>query len=467
MTPSSTFDVVILGGGPGGYVAAIRGAQLGLRVALVERESLGGVCLNWGCIPAKALLRGAEIVTLVQNAARYGIDAEVHGLKLGPNVDQSREIVSRVVRGVELLLAQHEVTVVRETARLLDARTVFAGGDTLHAEHVVIATGAHPRSLPGVPIDGDRVLDSRAALALRDVPRSMVIVGGGCVGVEFAHLYRTYGAEVTLVEHGEHLLGEMDEDIAIRLEELLRRSGIELVTGARVEALGPYADGLQATVSRQGATREVVAERALIAVGITPNTEGLGLEAAGVGLNDAGFVQVDDRCATSEPGIYAIGDVTGILPLAHVASAQGIVAIESIAGLEPPVLDYEWMPRAVYCTPQVGGIGLTEAAARARGHDVRVGRVPYASNGKAAVLGDGDGIAKLVADANTGAILGFHVVGEGATELLAEISVAHALESTVYEVGHVVHAHPTLSELVRECALAAMGQAIHFYQPRP
>ncbi|MCC6236405.1 MAG: dihydrolipoyl dehydrogenase [Dehalococcoidia bacterium] len=464
--PPSAFDVVIIGGGPGGYVAAIRGAQLGLTVALVERESVGGTCLNWGCIPAKALLRGADIVALVRDAAVYGVDAEVRSVALGPNVDHSREVVGQVVRGVESLLAQHGVHVIREAARLLDAHSVGAGGATLRAEHIVIATGARPRSLPGIAIDGVRILDSRAALALRETPRSVVIVGGGCVGVEFAYLYRAYGADVTLVEHGTHLLGEMDEDITTRLEESLRNAGVEVVTGARVEALTTHEQGVRAVVSREGATRDVHAERALVAVGITPNTDGLGLEAAGIRLDERGFVAVDERLETSEPGLYAIGDVTGVVPLAHVASAQGIVAIEALAGLEPAPLDYDWMPRAVYCTPQVGSIGLTEAAARARGHRVRVGRVPYATNGKAAVLGAREGLAKLVADGDSGAILGFHVLGEGATELLAEVGVAHTLESTVLEIAQTVHAHPTLSELVRECALAATGEAIHFFQPR-
>ncbi|MFN8639128.1 MAG: dihydrolipoyl dehydrogenase [Dehalococcoidia bacterium] len=464
--PSSEFDVVIVGGGPGGYVAAIRGAQLGMRVALVERESVGGVCLNWGCIPAKALLRGADVIALVREAATYGVDAEVRGFALGPNVEHSREVVDHVVRGVESLLQQHGVTVVRETAQLLDAHTVLAGERRLGGAHLVIATGARPSSLPGAPIDAHRILDSRAALGLRETPRSLVIVGGGCVGVEFAYLHRSYGAEVMLVEHSAHLLGDIDADIVIRLEESLRRSGIEVLTSARVEALAPGADSVHATVSREGAQREVQAERALIAIGITPNTEGIGLEAAGVSLDARGYVTIDARCETSTPGVYAIGDVTGIMPLAHVASAQGVTAIEALAGLAPPPLDYEWMPRAVYCAPQVGAIGLTEAAARARGHNVSIGRVPYATNGKAAVLGGGEGIAKLVADADTGAILGFHAVGEGATELLAEVGVAHALESTVHEVARTVHAHPTLSELVRECALAATGDAIHFYQAR-
>ncbi len=463
----SDYDLVILGGGPGGYVAAIRAAQLGMRAALVEREAVGGVCLNWGCIPAKSLLRGAELAALLQEADSFGVHAEGISLDLGRNVAHSRAVVRQIVGGVESLLTSHGVEVVRSAGTLRDAHTVLTSDGPVRGRNVILAPGARPRAIEGIPIDGTRVLDSRAALGSLETPQSVVIVGGGCVGVEFADIYAAFGARVTLVEHSAQLLDGFDEELATRLAESLAARGIEVITGARVAGVVASNGGVRATVTSPGGPRTLEAERALIAIGIVPNTQALGLEVAGVATDERGYITVDARCQTSTAGVYAIGDATGILPLAHVASAQGVLAVEAIAGLEPAPLDYDWMPRAVYCRPQLASIGLTEAAARAGGRNVVVGRVPFASNGKATLLGGSNGLAKLVSDRETGEILGFHAIGEGATELLAEVGVAHALESTTAELGAATHAHPTLSELVKEAALAARGVAVHHYQPRP
>ena len=466
-----TFDLAILGGGPGGYVAAIRASQLGMRVALVERDAVGGVCLNWGCIPAKALIRGAEVVNQSRGASEFGVEFDAMHSALGPNVERSRRVVDRIVGGVETLLAANGVTVIRGAGRLVAPTRIAVGADQVGADeivaaNVVVATGAHARGLPGVVIDGERVLESHTALARRDLPRSIVIVGGGCVGVEFAYVYRAYGAQVTIVEHQPHLLADMDGEVASVLEESFRRSGIEVVTGARVEQL-EVADGVRATISVEGAMREIEAEHALIAIGIEPNSSGVGLEEAGVRLDRHGFIEVDAQGRTSVPHVYAIGDVTGLLPLAHVASAQGVLAVETIAGRDPAPLNYDWMPKAVYARPQVAGIGLTEAAARQRGLDVAVGRFPWRANGKAIVLGETDGLVKLVTNGSTGELLGCHMVGGEVTELLGEIGVAHTLESTAAEIASTVHAHPSLTEALKEAALAVAGEAIHFATPRP
>ncbi len=457
------FDLAIVGGGPGGYVAAIRAAQLGMSVAVVEREALGGVCLNWGCIPAKALLRSAELAELARRGPEFGVRYEGLSLDLGAAVDRSRHVVDQVVRGVEFLLDQHTVTVFRGSARL-SAPTrleVTPSGEQIEAPHVIIATGGRPRSF--WPVDGERVMTSREALARRARPASAVIIGGGCVGLEFADVYGAFGAEVTLLERSERVLDEGDPEASAVLTESFRRRGIRVVTDTQVDELRVEADGVAVTIASDGGHETVRAECAIAAVGIEPNSGGIGLEGAGVALDERGYVQTDELGATSAGGVYAIGDVTGRLTLAHVASAQGVVAVEAIAGLEPTPLDYDWMPRVVYTSPQVAAIGLTEAAARERG-EVRVGRFPVAANGRAVAMGSVEGFAKLIHDAETGELLGFHAVGPEAGELLAEVAVARTLESTPLEIGQTVHAHPTLGESVREAALAASGEAIHYFR---
>jgi len=461
------YDVAVIGAGPGGYVAAIRAAQLGLRAAVIEKDAVGGTCLNWGCIPSKALLYSAELLNLFKRGPEYGIiTGEVSG-DLGASVDRSRDIVAKFVSGVEGLLQQNKVDLIRGAARLDGPGRVRVdpSGDVIEAGNVIVATGGLPRSLPNVPVDGDRVITSREALELRDVPSSIVIVGGGPIGVEFGYLYRSYGSQVTIVELLPHLLPNEDEDVSRQLERSFAAMGISVLAGAAVESVTPSSEAVTVTVGKDGESQDLRAEKVLIGVGFGASADALGLTEAGVEL-DRGWIKVDEYCRTSAPGVWAIGDVTGKLLLAHVASHQGLTAVEKIAGLDPRPLEYETMPRAVYCQPQVAGLGLTEAEARARGHDVLVGRFPFRASGKAMAMGDTDGFVKLVVDKDSRAVLGYSMIGHGVTELLGEASLGTLLETTPTELGYAVHAHPTLSEALKEAALATSGEAVHFYSPK-
>jgi dihydrolipoamide dehydrogenase len=459
------YDLAIIGAGPGGYVAAIRAAQLGLKTALIEKERVGGLCLNWGCVPSKALLWNAELVHLFQRADEFGISARGLRFDLGKAVDRSRQVVEHTVKGVEFLLKRNKVEVISGAGRLHSPHEIEVSPDgrSVEADHVIVATGAHARSIPGVEIDGKVVITSREALELRDVPESIAIVGGGPVGVEFAYLYRAYGGQVTIIEMLERLVPTEDEEISQRLERAFDQQGIRSLTSARVQSVRLGEGGATIQVSVDGREEEVHASRVLMGVGMAASTESLGLDKVGVAL-EKGFAQIDERMQTSVPGVYAIGDVTGKLMLAHVASAQGVAAVEGIAGLEPPILDYVKMPRATFCQPQVASIGLTEAQARQRGYSVKIGRFPFRANAKATALAQTEGVVKLVVDADQGDLLGCHMVGPEVTELLAEASLGTLMETTAREVGLTVHAHPTLSEAFKEAALSAYGQAIHFWR---
>ncbi len=462
------YDVAIVGAGPGGYVAAIRAGQLGLKTAVIEKDAVGGVCLNWGCIPSKALLHGAELANAFRRASEFGIGYDNLRLDLSVAIDRSRDVAAKMVGGVETLLKANKVTLVRGTARLNGGTSLVIsssdGEKTIEASNVILATGAASRSLAGVPIDGDRVITSREALELREAPRSIVIVGAGPVGIEFAYLYRTYGAEVTVLEMLPRALPQEDEDLGRGLERALKAQGIDIRTGTKVESIAVNEGGVTVTTSAGDKRDELRAERVLIGVGFGPNTEGLGLKEVGVEL-DRGWVKIDDYARTNVPGLWAIGDVTGRMLLAHVASAQGVTAVETIAGLNPPPLDYDQMPRAVYCQPQVAALGLTEEQAKSRGHDVRIGRFPLRANGKAMAIGETEGFVKLIVDRETHEVLGYHALGVNATEMIAEASIGAVLETTATELGYAVHAHPTLSEAVKEAALAVKGESIHFYTP--
>lgn len=456
------YDVVIIGSGPGGYVAAIRAGQLGLRTALVERETVGGVCLNWGCIPTKSLLRNAEVLTLFRRAKDFGISVEAIQADYGQAVDRSRRVVKRLVTGVRALLKKNRVDVIAGTGRLKSATSVLVepDGRRLGARNVILATGARPLSLPGTTVDGERIMTYREAIVDRSAPESILIVGAGPIGMEFAEVYHAYGSQVTVVEMLPRLLPLEDEEISQAIERVFRRKGLALRTGTQVEAIEPADGSLVVRISGEEGEETLEAERVLIAIGVRPNSARLGLEDVGV-RTDRGFVQVGDQMQTSVPNIYAIGDLTGKLPLAHVAMAQGVVAAEAIAGQSPVPLDYQAMPRCTYTSPQVASMGLTEAEAREQGHDVHVGKFPYRANGKALALGDYEGFIKIVSDARYGEILGVHLVGPEVTELLPEFGLAVALEATPAEIGRVVHAHPTLSEALMEAALAVEGAAIH------
>ncbi len=458
------YDVAIIGGGPGGYVAAIRAAQLGLKPALVEEDRVGGLCLNWGCIPSKALLWNAELVHLFRESEEFGITYNALHIDMAKAIDRSRKVVDRMVKGVEFLLKKNNVAVISGRGRLKGRSEIAVGpsGDIIEAEHVIVATGAHARSLPGVEIDGRVVITSREALELRERPESIVIVGGGPVGAEFAYFYRAYGSEVTVIEMLDRLLPQEDDEISRQLERAFKQQGIASRTGAKVEQIATSNGRATVALTSDGREEELSADKVLIGIGMAANTEGLGLEEAGVEL-EHGFVRIDERMRTSAPNVFAIGDATGKLLLAHVASAQGVAAIETIAGREPPTLAYEKMPRCTYCQPQVASLGLTEAQAREQGLEVKVGKFPYRGNGKAIAMERTEGLVKLVVDGATGEIVGYHLIGQDATELLAEASLGSALETTSRELGWAVHAHPTLAEVVKEAALAVDGEAIHFW----
>ncbi|NOZ29578.1 MAG: dihydrolipoyl dehydrogenase [Chloroflexi bacterium] len=461
--PADSYDVIVIGGGPGGYVAAIRAAQLGQKVAVIEREALGGICLNWGCIPTKALLRNAEVVSLLGRGKEFGFHFENLTLDYSQAIKRSREVSKRLVRGVNFLMRKNSIDVVQGTGRLVGPGQVVVepGGKTLSAKNIILATGARPRSIPGVTIDGERVISSREALERTEVPGHIIVVGAGPIGLEFAHIYRTYGAEVTVVEMLSRIAPLEDEDVSAALARSFQRRGIQLHTDTRVESVESADDGVKVRVSSPDGEQTLEGDVVLIAIGVQPNSEDLGLEQVGVQV-ERGAVVVDGYMRTNVPGIYAIGDLTGKMPLAHVASAQGIVAAEHIAGHETtPIEDYTWMPRCIYCQPQVASMGLTEAQARERGHDVKVGQFPFQANGKALGLAEREGFVKIVADAKYGEILGAHFVGPEVTELLPEIVLARTWELTVEEIARTVHAHPTLSESLMEAAHAVLGQAIH------
>lgn len=459
------FDVAVVGGGPGGYVAAIRATQLKLKTALVERDTLGGICLNWGCIPSKALLRNAEILELFHRAEEFGFNVNVLSAELDTAVVRSRQVVDRMVKGVEFLLRKNGVAVYYGDGYLSSPGEVEIRTEAkrLRARNIILATGARTRELPGMPVDGQQVLTSRQALELRHTPRSIVIVGGGAVGCEFAYIYRTYGASVTILEQFPHLLPMEDEEISIALEREFQKKGMQIVTNARVLELSRGEDGVDVAVEQGGERRAMRAERVLVGIGVQGNSDNLGLEDIAV-QTDRSFVPVNEQMATNVPGVYAIGDLTGPPLLAHVASAQGVNAVEGIAGLRPAPLDYEQMPRATYCQPEVASIGLTEKQAKERYREVAVGRFPFRANGRALALGEPEGFVKVVIDQRTHEIAGMHLVGPGVTELLGEASLARSLEATPSQLGFTVHAHPTLSEAIKEAALSATSEAIHVWQ---
>jgi dihydrolipoamide dehydrogenase len=463
--PEDTYDVLIIGAGPGGYVAAVRAAQLGLKVALVEREHLGGVCLNWGCIPTKALLRNAEVVTLLGEGKEFGFSLSGLEIDFGAAVDRSRKVSERLVKGVSTLMRKNKVEVIEGAARLTSPQdvqvTLNTGGTRdLRAHNVVVATGGRARSIPGVEPDGEHVLTYREAIVLRELPTSAIIVGAGPIGMEFAHVWRTYGADVTVVEMLPRVLPLEDEAVSDIVERAFKRRKVKLLTGTRVQGVERGTNGAQVRVADDNGEQVLEAERILLAIGVQPNSENLGLEAIGVKM-DQGSIVVDDHMRTNVSSVYAIGDVTGKLALAHVASAQGIVAMETIAGKKTETLDYEAMPRCTYCQPQVASFGISEAEAKARGHKIEVGRFPFLASGKALALGEREGFAKIVADSVSGEILGAHLVGPEVTELLPELVLARNWELTPDEIARSVHAHPTLSEAVMEAAHGVFGSPIH------
>jgi dihydrolipoamide dehydrogenase len=454
------YDVAIIGGGPGGYVAAIRASQLGLSVGLFERDRVGGLCLNWGCIPSKAVLRNADVVNLVREADRWGIGVSNPTFDLGSAIDRSRKVVDQLVVGVEGLLRDNGVTVINGAASLKDKNTIVCSGRSYAARNVIIATGASTRSLPSAKIDGKVVLTSREALEVRKPPKRAIVIGAGPVGVEFAHIWASYGSEVTIVELLETLVPLEDSDIGRLLKRSFEARGITSLTKTRVDSVAVKGGVATVTVTADGSAKTLNAEMVLVAIGFVPHTQGLNLEAVGV-ATDRGFVSIDEQMQTNVPGVYAVGDVTGKLMLAHVASQQGVLAAEHIAGRRVAALDYVQMPRATFCQPQIGSIGYTEKQATNAGYKVKTGRFPLTALGKAIAIGETEGFVKVVADEPTGQVLGIHIVGHDANDLLGEATMIALLEATTIEVGFAVHAHPTLAEAIKEAALAVNGEAIH------
>ena len=458
------FDVVVVGTGPGGYVAAIRCAQLGLSVAAVEDDRPGGVCLNWGCIPTKALLRNAEIVGLFQRAEEFGVTVGTWSADYAQAIQRSRRVADRMAKGVEFLFRKNKITLVPGTGTLKAKNVVEIKGkdgvQTLEAKAIILATGSEPRSLPGVTIDEKQVISSNGAVRTEAKPASLIIIGAGAVGMEFADVYGAYGVPVTVLEALPRVLPVEDEEVSALLARVFSRRGMTVRTGVRVQKVSPGKAGLAVEIEAEGKAERLEAQQVLMAVGRASRTKGLGLEALGV-ATERGLVTVGPTMETSVKGIFAVGDMTGRQMLAHKAMAEGVVAAEAIAGRSPRPVDYDNVPSCTYCRPQVASIGLSEANAKANGREIAVGRFPFTANGKAVALGETEGFLKVVADKRTGEILGVHIVGPEATEMIHEFAVGRTLEATLEEIIHTIHAHPTLSEAALEATLAALGQAIH------
>jgi dihydrolipoamide dehydrogenase len=463
----SEYDVIVLGAGPGGYVCAIRASQLGLKTAVVEKEWLGGVCLNVGCIPSKALLRNAEIAHILRERGKdFGFSFENLQLDFSAAVKRSRQVSERLVKGVGFLMRKNKIDVHMGTGKLTGRDTISVTGEDgetieLKGNNIVVATGSSSTIPSGWEVDGEHILTYMEAILQEKRPESAIIIGAGPIGVEFATIWHSYGTKVTIVEMLPHLVPLEDEEISVELEKNFKRRGINFLTEHKVEGLTAKGQGVQVNVSGKNGEETLEAEQALIAIGFRPNTKDLGLEEVGVKLSERGFIDIDERMATNIPGIWAVGDITGKLLLAHVGSAQGIVCAENIAGAETVVLDYEMMPRATYCQPQVASFGITESQAKERGHDVKVGKFLFQPNGKALGLGEPAGFVKIVTDSRYGEILGAHLIGPEVTELLPELTLAQMMELTPEQIARNVHSHPTLSEVIMEAAHAAEGQPIH------
>lgn len=466
-----SYDLVIIGAGPGGYVAAIRAAQLGLDVACVESESreggLGGVCLNWGCIPTKALLESANLARQIKDgAADFGIKVKGYDLDIAAAVTRSRQISERLTKGVKFLFDKNGVMPIFGRAKLaggkkLDVELKGGSSATISASNIIIATGSRPKTFPGFEFDGERVVSSREALEIKRPPGHIVIVGAGSIGMEFADVFNAFGANVTIVEILPQLLPLEDAEIAGVVERSFKKRGIKVKKKTGVKSLEKLDTKLQVTVEGDSGEQVIECDTLLMATGRTPNVEDLGLEAAGVKLDDQGWIAVDELGRTSADGIYAIGDVAGMPMLAHKASHEGIVAVEQIAGHPTHPLAREDVPSCTYCHPEVASIGRTELQAKEDGYQVKVGKFPFSANGRALAAGAPDGMVKIVAEAKYGEVLGVHMVGHNVTELIAEIGLGRALETTVHEIATTVHAHPTLSETIMEAALATLGRPIH------
>jgi dihydrolipoamide dehydrogenase len=465
--PDQSFDLIVLGGGPGGYVAAIRAAQLGMKTAVVEREHLGGICLNWGCIPTKALLRTSEINHLLHHLKDYGFAADNPRFDLGSVVKRSRAVAKQLSQGVKHLLRKNKVTVFDGAGKLAGKQTLAVEKDnkpvvTLQSPHIILATGARARQLPGIESDGKLIWSYKEAMIPVEMPKSLLVIGSGAIGIEFASFYHDMGAEVTVVEVLDRVLPVEDEEISAFAKKSFEKQGIKIHTSATVKNAKKNSGNVTATIESAGKSQELTVDRVISAVGIVGNAENIGIEGTGVKV-DRTHVVIDEWCQTGEPGIYAIGDLAGPPWLAHKASHEGIVCVEKIAGLnDVHPIDWRNVPGCTYCRPQVASIGLTEARAKADGREVRVGHFPFIGNGKAIALGEPEGMVKTVFDAKTGELLGAHMVGAEVTELIQGYAIAKTTEATEAELINTIFPHPTISETMHEAVLDAYGRVIHF-----
>ncbi|MFN5127379.1 MAG: dihydrolipoyl dehydrogenase [Sphingomonadaceae bacterium] len=461
----SDYDLIVLGSGPGGYVAAIRAAQLGLKTAIVERESLGGICLNWGCIPTKALLRSAEIYHYMQHAGDYGLTAANISADIDAVVKRSRGVAKQLNQGVTHLMKKNKITVHMGDGKLIAANTLTVTKDgkteELTAKNIILATGARARDLPFAPADGERIWTYRHAMVPPEMSKKLLVIGSGAIGIEFASFYNDMGAEVTVVEMLDRIVPVEDADVSAFLEKALTKQGMKIMTGAGVESLKASATGVSAAIKgKDGKVAQSEFTHCIVAIGIVPNTENIGLEALGVEM-DRGFLKTDPMCRTNVPGLWAIGDITAPPWLAHKASHEGVIAAEAIAGGHPVAMDPLNIPGCTYCHPQIASVGLTEAKAKEAGYAVKVGNFPFLGNGKAIALGEAEGFIKTVFDAKTGELLGAHMVGAEVTELIQGYTIGKTAELVEADFMHTVFPHPTLSEMMHESVLGAYGKMIH------
>lgn len=462
------FDLIVIGSGPGGYVAAIRASQLGLKVAVVERESLGGICLNWGCIPTKALLKSAQVFNYISHAQDYGITVNEATAEFDQMIKRSRGVAEGMSKGIQFLFKKNKITIIDGEGKLARGKKVVVTDKDgkkaeYSADHIIVATGGRAKELPKLPIDGEKIIGYRQAMSLKEQPKKMVVVGAGAIGVEFAYFYNSIGTEVTVVEYMEQgLLPREDKDVSKELTKVLKKAGIKVLANSAVETVDT--SGKQCKVSikdrKKETTQVIECDVVLSAAGVTPNTENIGLETLGI-KTERGLIQVDDYYKTNVAGIYAIGDVIPTQALAHVASAEGITCVEKIAGHHPEAIDYGNIPSCTYCSPEVASVGYTEQAAKDAGFDIKVGKFPFSASGKASAAGAKEGFVKMIYDAKYGELLGAHMVGYNVTEMIAEIVAAKKLETTGHEILKAIHPHPTMSEAVMEATAAAYDEVIH------
>ena len=456
----SKYDVIVLGSGPGGYVTAIRASQLGLKTAIVEKESLGGVCLNWGCIPTKALLKSAQVFDYLKHADSYGLSVKEFDKDFGKVIERSRGVADGMSKGVQFLLKKNKIDVINGFGKLKAGKKVDVDGKEYSADHIIVATGARSRELPNLKQDGKKVIGYREAMTLEKQPKSMIVVGSGAIGVEFAHFYNSMGTEVTIVEYLPNLVPLEDEEVSKQFERSFKKAGIKVMTNSSVEKLDTSGKTVKATVKTKKGEETLEAEIVLSAVGIASNIENIGLEDVGI-VTDKGKIMVNDFYQTNIPGYYAIGDVVPGPALAHVASAEGITCVEKIAGHNVEPIDYGNIPGCTYASPEIASVGMTEKQAKEAGYEIKVGKFPFSASGKASASGNKDGFVKVIFDAKYGEWLGCHMIGAGVTDMIAEAVLGRKLETTGYEVLKAIHPHPTMSEAVMEAVADAYGEVIH------